>query len=85
MEQQRDMSETAGVSKKIVQKWMAPQASDAVTFSFPMVMYLVYLGMEYMRPPNPMGIPLVISIALVFVWLSQPKKIWAPQFYCFFA
>ncbi|MEQ1681190.1 MAG: O-antigen ligase family protein [Nitrospira sp.] len=79
------MSETAGVSKKIVQKWMAPQASDAVTFSFPMVMYLVYLGMEYMRPPNPMGIPLVISIALVFVWLSQPKKIWAPQFYCFFA
>ncbi|MEQ1847687.1 MAG: O-antigen ligase family protein, partial [Nitrospira sp.] len=36
-------------------------------------------------PPNPMGIPLVISIALVFVWLSQPKKIWAPQFYCFFA
>ncbi|TKB66703.1 MAG: hypothetical protein E8D52_13490 [Nitrospira sp.] len=85
MEQQRDMSETAGVSKKVVQKWMAPQASDAVTFSFPMVMYLVYLGMEYMRPPNPMGIPLVISIALVFVWLSQPKKIWAPQFYCFFA
>ncbi len=85
MEQQRDMSETAGVSKKVVQKWMAPQAPDAVTFSFPMVMYLVYLGMEYMRPPNPMGIPLVISIALVFVWLSQPKKIWAPQFYCFFA
>ena len=85
MEQQRDMSETAGVSRKVVQKWMAPQAPDAVTFSFPMVMYLVYLGMEYMRPPNPMGIPLVISIALVFVWLSQPKKIWAPQFYCFFA
>jgi O-antigen ligase len=85
VEQQRDMSETAGVSKKVVQKWMAPQAPDAVTFSFPMVMYLVYLGMEYMRPPNPMGIPLVISIALVFVWLSQPKKIWAPQFYCFFA
>lgn len=85
MEQQRDMSETAGVSQKVVRKWMAPQAPDAVTFSFPMVMYLVYLGMEYMRPPNPMGIPLMISIALVVVWLSQPKKIWATQFYCFFA
>lgn len=85
MEQQLDMSEAAAVPRKPARKWVAPQAPDAATFSFPMVMYLVYLGMEYMRPPNPLGIPLVISIALFFVWLSCPKKIWVPQFYCFFA
>lgn len=85
MEQQLDMSETAAVPGKSVRKWMPPQAPDVATFSFPMVLYLVFLGMEYMRPPNPMGIPLVISIALFFIWLLQPKKIWVPQFYCFVA
>lgn len=85
MEQQLDMSETTAVPRKAVRTWKAPQAPDAGTFSFPMVMYLVYLGMEYMRPPNPLGIPLVISIALFFIWISQPKKVWVPQFYCFFA
>ncbi|MGC4095545.1 MAG: O-antigen ligase family protein [Nitrospira sp.] len=85
MAQQIDMSEPTMVSRKPVGKWLPTHAPDVATFSFPMVMYLVYLGMEYMRPPNPLGIPLVISIALLFVWLAKPKKIWVPQFYCFFA
>ncbi|MFO0701280.1 MAG: O-antigen ligase family protein [Nitrospira sp.] len=85
MEPQIDMGETAAVSRKPVRKWLLPQKPDAATFSFPMVMYLVYLGMEYMRPPNPLGIPLVISIVLFGVWVAQSNKIWAPQFYCFFA
>lgn len=80
-----DMSESTMVARKPVGKWLPIHAPEAATFSFPMVMYLVYLGMEYMRPPNPLGIPLVISIALFGVWLSQAKKIWVPQFYCFFA
>ena len=85
MKQQLEMSEAAAVPRKRLHKWTTPQAPDAATFSFPMVMYLVYLGMEYMRPPNPLGIPLAISIALFFVWVSRSPKIWAPQFYCFFA
>lgn len=85
MEPQIDMDETAAVSRKPVQKWLSHQKEAAATFSFPMVMYLIYLGMEYMRPPNPLGIPLVISIALLCVWLAQARKIWVPQFYCFFA
>lgn len=85
MKQQINMSETAAVSRKPVRKWLTPHEPDAATFSFPMVMYLVYLGMEYMRPPNPLGIPFVISIALFGVWVSRSNKVWVPQFYCFFA
>ncbi len=85
MEQQIDMSETAAILRRPARKWLPPQPPDAATVSFPMVMYLVYLGMEYMRPPNPLGIPLVIAIALFAVWVSRSNKIWAPQFYCFFA
>lgn len=50
----------------------------------PFVLLLVYLVMEYARPANPMGIPLVISVILFLNWLSLRVKRWRPQLVCFF-
>jgi hypothetical protein len=48
------------------------------------ILLLVYLFLEYVRPPNPLKIPLVISLVLFAWWLGLKHKIWAPQFVCFY-
>lgn len=80
-----EASARATFGRDKVPKLTGIQAQDAEGITFPLMMYLLYLAMEYMRPANPLGIPLVISIALLMVWLSRTPKIWVPQFYCFFA
>src|SRR5215510_7835890 len=52
---------------------------------FPFFLILIYLFMEYGRPANPMGMPMVISIFLLLNWLRLPQKKWPPQIICFFA
>jgi O-antigen ligase len=51
----------------------------------PFMLILVYLFMEYIRPVNPMKIPMLISIVLFIGWAMLPKKHWNPQIVCFAA
>ena len=48
------------------------------------VLLLVYLFLEYVRPANPLGIPLVISLVLFTWWITLKEKVWAPQLVCFY-
>ncbi len=45
---------------------------------------LVYLFLEYVRPANPLGVPLVISVVLFIWWMTQKRKVWAPQLVCLY-
>lgn len=83
MAQQIEMPELATVEPKRPSRWGNIPPTAAATYSFPMVMYLLYLAMEYMRPANPLGIPLVLSVILFMSWLINSKKRWVPQFWCF--
>jgi O-antigen ligase len=58
------------------------QPREKLGFLF--LLILIYLWVEYARPADPMGIPMVISIILFIGWLTGPKKIWSPQIICFF-
>jgi putative inorganic carbon (hco3(-)) transporter len=49
-----------------------------------LILLLVYLFLEYVRPANPLGIPLVISLVLFAWWMNLKQKVWAPQFVCFY-
>src|SRR5262249_32110139 len=40
---------------------------------------LIYLVFEFGRPPNPLGIPLLISITLLGGWLIKFNKVWTHQ------
>jgi O-antigen ligase len=46
---------------------------------------LVYLFFEYGRPPNPLGIPMLISILSLGGWLVRQDKRWSRQAYWFLA
>ena len=50
----------------------------------PIVLLLVYLFLEYVRPANPLGIPLAISLILFLWWLNLKSKVWAPQIICMY-
>ncbi len=47
------------------------------------ILYLVYIFMDYGRPPNPMKIPMIISIISFLGWLLLPTKKWNTQIICF--
>lgn len=55
---------------------LAPRA-DAL--GYPAYLFIVWLALEYGRPPNPMKIPYLISIVFLVSWLIAPRKIWRPQ------
>lgn len=42
-------------------------------------LFLVWLGLEFGRPPNPMGIPLVLSVLFVGGWLLRKDRRWTRQ------
>lgn len=72
-----DLSQSAtrlqrGITSSVPAKRLEP-------LGFPFFLLLLYLVMEYARPVNPMGIPLVISILLFVWWLTLPDKTWSPQ------
>lgn len=46
------------------------------------VLLLIYLFMEYGRPPNPMKIPMMISIISFLGWVLLPTKKWNTQIVC---
>jgi len=48
------------------------------------ILLLIYFFLEYVRPANPLGIPLVISLILFGWWASLKEKIWAPQVVCLY-
>lgn len=54
------------------------RSSDGL--GFPFLLFLIYLVMEYGRPADPMGIPLVTSILLFVWWLLSPNRTWTIQF-----
>ena len=45
----------------------------------PTAALIAWLGFEYMRPPNPMKIPYMISLALLAAWIFHKEKRWNPQ------
>lgn len=47
------------------------------------ILYLVYIFMDYGRPPNPMKIPMMISIISFLGWVLLPTKKWNTQIVCF--
>jgi O-antigen ligase len=49
----------------------------------PFLLLLLYPVFDYGRPPNPMGIPMVISILLFLAWLGKSRKVWNLQIACF--
>jgi hypothetical protein len=48
------------------------------------ILLLIYLFLEYVRPANPLAMPLIISIALFIWWTTLKDKIWVPQVVCFY-
>jgi len=42
-------------------------------------MFLVWLAVEYGRPPNPMKIPFMVSLSFLAGWLLHSSKRWNPQ------
>ena len=49
----------------------------------PFFLLLLYPIFDYGRPPNPMGIPLIISLLLVVAWIVTPAKKINLQIVCF--
>jgi len=48
------------------------------------ILLLVYLFLEYVRPLNPLGVPLAISVVLFIWWMTLKTKVWAPQLVCLY-
>lgn len=48
------------------------------------VLLLIYFFLEYVRPANPLGLPLIISIILFAWWTTLKEKVWAPQVVCLY-
>ena len=48
------------------------------------ILLLIYLFLEYVRPANPLGMPLLISLILFGWWAKLKDKIWAPQVVCLY-
>ena len=49
----------------------------------PFLLLLLYPVFDYGRPPNPMGIPMIISLLLVVAWIAIPVKKTNLQILCF--
>jgi O-antigen ligase len=49
----------------------------------PFLLLLLYPVFDYGRPPNPMGIPMLISLFLAAAWLAKPAKKLNLQIACF--
>jgi hypothetical protein len=49
----------------------------------PFLLLLVYPIVDYGRPPNPLHIPLIISVLLVVAWIASPAKKLNLQIVCF--
>ena len=49
----------------------------------PFFLLLLYPVFDYGRPPNPMGIPMVISILLALAWIASPAKKINAHIVCF--
>jgi len=49
----------------------------------PFFLLLLYPMFDYGRPPNPMGIPMIISVLLVAAWILTPAKKVNLQIVCF--
>jgi drug/metabolite transporter (DMT)-like permease len=49
----------------------------------PFFLLLLYPVFDYGRPPNPMGIPLIISLVLFVAWIVTPAKKMNLQIACF--
>ena len=45
---------------------------------------LFYFLLEYVRPVNPLGMPLAISLVLFIWWMTLERKIWTPQVVCLY-
>lgn len=44
-----------------------------------LVLILVWVFLEFGRPPNPLKLPLVISVTSILGWLVRRNKVWRPQ------
>lgn len=71
------MTETATTSLGVI------SSQKAERLGFPFILILIYLFMEYVRPADPMKIPMVISVILFFSWVTLSRKNWSPQAICF--
>jgi O-antigen ligase len=59
-----------------------PARPDKLGWQF--ILLLIWLAFEFGRPPNPLGIPLLISTILVIGWLMRPAKQFTPYTYWWF-
>lgn len=55
-----------------------PRSATARSDKF-VVLVVLWMGFEWCRPPMPMKIPMLISLALLASWLLVPRKDWRPQ------
>jgi len=55
------------------------RSGKRATLGLPFLLLLLYPVFDYGRPPNPMGIPMVISILLFLAWLAKSGKKWNAQ------
>jgi len=67
------MTETATTPLGVI------SSQKAERLGFPFLLILIYLFMEYVRPADPMKIPMVISVILFFSWVTLSRKHWSPQ------
>jgi len=68
---------------RVAARAMPSSAKRAVatkgTIGFFASLIMVWIAFEYGRPPNPMNIPLVISVLLFVGWLLRRPKRWGRQ------
>ena len=62
---------------------LKPMNREQANLGFCFIAILVWFCLEYGRPPFPLKLPLLISIALFFNWLTYQEKKWPPQIVCF--
>lgn len=68
--------------------WPLREKLDAAQGKEPLgwaiILLLIYFFLEYVRPANPLGIPLIISLVLFAGWVRLKEKIWVPQVICLY-
>lgn len=75
----------AGSGRAMKPRWAKLDAAQAKEpLGAAIILLLIYFFLEYVRPANPLSMPLMISLILFGWWATLKEKIWAPQVVCLY-
>jgi len=58
--------------------------TDKASLGGAIILLVMYFILDYGRPVNPLGMPLMISVILFIWWVRLKGKVLVPQVYCFY-